>query len=78
MDIVHELLRKEAERLLDQKLSELETDAGLISANSAVSALSEIQEVISNGSYSDFVMIDKIVDIFEKYGISTNGCHDFG
>lgn len=78
MDIMHELLQREAEKQIYRMINELVIDEERIIANSAVNALREIKEVISNEEYTDFIMVDKIVDIFTRYGISINGCHDFG
>ena len=52
--------------------------------NHSISAkvLKEIQEVIIsgnivNGQRNDFEIVEEIVCIFEKYGITAGGCHDY-
>lgn len=45
----------------------------------ALKALHEIQTVIQNEDIEDdFDVVEKIVDIFEKYNIDAGGRHDFG
>ncbi len=43
----------------------------------ALKALDEIRTVIRNTAMSDFEIVDEIVTILNKYGISTGGQHDF-
>ncbi len=44
----------------------------------AVKILQEIQDVLACDTKTDFEMVEEIVCIFEKHGISAEGCHDFG
>lgn len=44
----------------------------------AISALGEIQEILGKEELSDFEIVEEIVEIFAKYNLNTNGCHDFG
>ncbi len=39
--------------------------------------LNEIREYIANSYYSDFVVVEKIVWLFEKFNIDCNGRHDY-
>ncbi|MCR4719123.1 MAG: hypothetical protein K5768_05780 [Firmicutes bacterium] len=55
-----------------------EINADEIADTTAIKALSEIKEIISDDEKSDFDMVEEIVCVFEKYRISAGGCHDFG
>ena len=44
----------------------------------AVRILQEIQDVLACESKSDFEIVEEIVCIFERHGISAEGRHDFG
>jgi len=55
-----------------------EIDADEIADTKAIKVLSEIKNIISDDEKSDFDMVEEIVCVFEKYGISAGACHDFG
>lgn len=78
MDIRLELIRNEIAELLYSNIERLEIDINEIAQTAAVSALGEIRAVLENDEYSDFETVDEIVAIFNKYGLSSGGCHDFG
>ena len=56
--------------------SEINVDE--IADTKAIKILSEIKEIINDDEKSDFDMVEEIVCVFEKYGISAVACHDFG
>ncbi len=39
--------------------------------------IEEIQKILQNHDTSDFMKVEQIVEVYEKYGVSTGGCHDF-
>ena len=59
-------------------LNYAEIDADKIADTTAIKALSEIQQILSDEEKSDFEIVDEIVDVFEKYKLDFGGCHDFG
>ena len=82
MNIKIELLKDEINDIIERKLVGMVIDADKIADTTAIKVLSEIQTVLSKGNiiyddYSDYEMIEEIVEIFHKYGLSTGGCHDF-
>lgn len=77
MNIKVELLKNYISDFINEKLEDFEIDASEIADTTAVQALSEIQKVIKNDSFSDFEMVEEIVCIFEKYNIDFGFCHDF-
>ena len=77
MNIKLELLKKDISELVEMNIENLEIDADKIAHTNAISALYEIKSVICNDKLSDFMVVDKIVNIFEKYKIYSGGRHDF-
>ena len=77
MNIKLELLRGEIHDIIDSRLEELNIDINKIAQTTAIKALSEIQEIISNQELSDFYALEEIVCVFEKYHLSFGGRHDF-
>lgn len=73
-----EMIKDEIEDVLAKNLR----DVSLTDDTIATKALKEIQSVLKSGNVvdgnkSDFEIVEKIVDIFEKYEIDKGGCHDF-
>ncbi len=73
-----EMIKDEIEDVLTKHLR----DASLSDDTVATKALMEIQAVLKSGNIvdgnrTDFEIIEKIVNIFEKYEINAGGCHDF-
>ena len=73
-----EMIKDEIEDVLAKNLR----DVSLTDDTIATKALKEIQSVLKSGNMvdgnkSDFEIVEKIVDIFEKYEIDKGGCHDF-
>ena len=81
MSIMLELIYKELSGTMNvalrQVLRDTKLDFNEIAQTKAISALSEIQEVIQNDEYDDFEVVERIVCIFEKYKISAGVRHDF-
>ena len=81
MSIMLELIYKELSGTMNDALRQVLRDTKLdfneIAQTKAISALSEIQEVIQNDEYDDFEVVERIVCIFEKYKISAGVRHDF-
>lgn len=79
MTIKEELIRRSVAESVAQNLRITEYDINTVADTVAIKALDEIKSVISrHEELSDFYIVDEIVEIFIKYGIDTNGCHDFG
>lgn len=78
MHIKLELLKAEVSEYVARHMDRLDIDADKIADTVAISALSEIQEVIQNDDISDFDAVEEIVCIFEKYKINAGPRHDFG
>ncbi len=79
MTIKEELIRRSVAESVAQNLQITEYDINTVADTAAIKALDEIKSVISrHEELSDFYIVDEIVEIFIKYGIDTNGCHDFG
>ena len=78
MHLKLELLKGAIFEAITAGLSYAEIDADEIADTTAIKALSEIQQILSDEEKSDFEIVDKIVDVFEKYNLDFGGCHDFG
>lgn len=78
MDIKLELLASTISELIVQRLDTISIDADKIVDTAAITMLSEIQKIIQNDEISDFDAIEKIVVLFEKYGVDAGVRHDFG
>ena len=77
MDIKIELLKRELIRKIDEELDDFEIDATQIADTTAIKALVEIQEILK-ADEDDFMTVEEIVKVFEKYGLDSLPCHDFG
>ena len=78
MDIKLELLSNVIFELVMQRLDTISIDADKIADSVAITMLSEIQKIIQDDEISDFDAIEKIVVLFEKYGVDAGIRHDFG
>lgn len=77
MDIRVELLKEEITELIKHRIENLDIDADEVVHTVASKVLEEIKTVINNEELSDFMAMDEIVEIFEKYGIDSGGRYDF-
>lgn len=77
MNIKLELLSEAITETVRSRLDRLDIDVDKIAEATAISVLSEIQQVIQNDDMSDFYAMEAIVRIFEKYHISAGIRHDF-
>ena len=84
MNIKAELIKNEIIDAVTRNLDNICIDADKISDTTATKMIEEIQKVLVtyganfNDKNSDFKIVEEIVNIFEKYGISAGACHDFG
>lgn len=72
-----EVLKGYITDFINNQLEDFEIDADKIADSVAINMLTEIQKIIKSESYSDFEAIEKIVCVFEKYGIDYGSRHDF-
>ena len=77
MEIKLQLLRAYVFDFIKYRLDDMVVDANEIVNTVAIDALSEIQKIIQDDTYSDFDAIEEIVCVFEKYQISAGVRHDF-
>lgn len=75
-----EIIEKELGRIAWQYLKHIHFDENELVLTISAKALHEIQLVLlsANCSTSDFEIVEKIVCIFEKYGLDAGCCHDMG
>ncbi|MGM9937721.1 MAG: hypothetical protein ACI38A_10275 [Candidatus Ornithomonoglobus sp.] len=78
MDIKVELLKNEVAEFVADRLDEMSIDADKIAGTAAIDILSEIRDAIQNDRLSDFEVVERTVQIFEKYHIDAGNRHDFG
>ncbi|MBQ4556369.1 MAG: hypothetical protein IJA60_01810 [Clostridia bacterium] len=78
MNIKLELLKEEISYYVTSHLDELNIDVDEIVDSAAVLILAQIKEILQNDEYTDFDIVEKIVELFEQNGIDCGGCHDFG
>ena len=76
MDIKVELLKRELIRKINEELDNFEIDATQIADTTAIKALREIQQILK-ADKDDFMIVEEIVKVFEKYGLDCSPCHDF-
>ena len=77
MDIKVELLKCELIRKINEELDDFEIDATQIADTTAIKVLREIQQILKSDE-DDFMTVEEIVMVFEKYGLDSLPCHDFG
>ena len=84
MNIKTELIKNEIIDAVTRNLDNICIDADKIADTTAIKMIDEIQKVLItygadfNDKNSVFNIVEEIVNIFEKYGISAGACHDFG
>ena len=77
MKIKTDLLKAYISDYIINQIDDFEIDSNKVTDTIAIKMLAEIQEIIKNDNYSDFEIVDKIIDIFEKNKIDFGNCHDF-
>ena len=77
MKIKTELLKGYISDYINNHIEDFEINSDEIVNTTAIKALSEIQQIITNNDYTDFYIVEKIVCVFEKYKIDFGNCHDF-
>lgn len=75
MTLYSELLSAELGEYLIERLGEKDFQPAVESK--ALEVLQEIKNILSNKNPEDFMIVDKIVDVFIKNNIDIKGCHDF-
>ena len=78
MRIKTEILRGYVADFVCARIEDFDIDANEIANSRAINALGEIQLIIQNDKFSDFEMVEEIVNIFEKYELDFGTTHDFG
>ena len=77
MNIKYELLQNYIAECAAYFLQNMELDETKIADTTAISALSQIKDIICNEALSDFEAIEEIISIFEKHRIDFGARHDF-
>ncbi|MBE7011911.1 MAG: hypothetical protein E7415_04475 [Ruminococcaceae bacterium] len=78
MNIKEELFKSVALEILSDEISNIKIDVGNIEDTQAIKILGEIQDILHNKyNEDDFIIVEEIVRVFEKYHISAGPCHDF-
>ncbi len=76
MNIKNEMFATVMVEAIKAKMDWSEIDFSAEIESKSADILSEIQNVLMSEE-TDFVIVDKIVDIFIKNGLDTGACHDF-
>ena len=77
MIIKLELIKEQLCETITENLACLEINADEIADTTAIKALSEIQQILSDTNKSDFDAIENIISVFEKHGLDYGNSHDF-
>lgn len=79
MSIKEELLYKELGKYILASITENPPDYENMINKKSVIVLSEIQELFLQEEIEsdDFLLVDQIISIFHRHGLSTGSCHDF-
>lgn len=77
MNIKVELLKHELTRVINEQLEDFEIDATEIADTTAVKLVGKIQNILKTEN-DDFMIVEKIVELFEENKIDCSPCHDFG
>ena len=71
-----DLIKRKVARMISENIGNLEIDIDAIADTTAINIIREIQAVLIKNP-DDFEIVEEIVCIFEKYGVSAEVCHDF-
>ena len=77
MNIKLELLKNYITDFINNNIQNIDIDVNKIANSKAISILSDVQQIIKNNSYTDFEVVEEIVSLFERNGISCGARHDF-
>lgn len=79
-ELIDEMMQREIGYIAWEHLKNQAFDYKEIAKIRSVQVLSEIRKVLVRHKWDgdDFEAIEKIVRIFEKYGLSAGNTHDFG
>ena len=78
MRIKTEILRGYIADFICARIEDFDINANDIANSRAINALEEIQRIVQNDEFSDFEMVEEIVNVFEKYKLDFGATHDFG
>ena len=82
--IAQELLAHVLSKDILRYMDGLDIQPQKIVETTAIKALGEIQEILKTynpqdtDEAADFMMIEKILHVFDTYDLNTGDCHDFG
>ena len=78
MSIKEELFKSVALEILADGMRNIKIDVGNVEDTQAIKILGEIQNVLQTKyDEDDFIIVEDIICIFEKYHIDAGPCHDF-
>ena len=77
MELEKELICRDLGRYILELFEKTELIFPEIAQTNALNALGEIKDVINNKTLDEFMMMHRIVGVFERYGIDAGGCGDF-
>ena len=77
MNIKLELLKNHICGIIKSQLTDFEIDPDEIADSTAIKALTEIQAILFNEEYSDFEIVDEIVEVFIRYGLDFGYQHEY-
>lgn len=79
MSIKKELLHQELGKYILDSIIETPPDYEKMINQNAIIVLEEIQKLFlsQEEENDDFLLVDQIISIFHRHGLSTGSCHDF-
>ncbi len=77
MKIKTDLIKGYIKDYINNKIEDFEIDENRVADGVAIKMLGEIQQILKNSDYSDFEVVEKIVNVFEFYDIDFGDRHDF-
>lgn len=77
MDIRVELLKEEIAQMIKDKVCDLDIDANEIIHSQSSKILEEIVGIVRDTDLTDFMAMDRIVEVLIRYDIDTGVRHDF-
>ena len=77
MEIKTELLKGYVADFICSRIEDFEIDESKIAEKRAIKILGEIQKIIKNEEFSDFDMVEEIINIFQKYKLDFGSAYDF-